>query len=955
MKKWKYCARLLVAGTSLLSIAAVAQTATEQPATVGDSTQADTEVPVVTGDADSGKQGIVILGSRIPRKIDTEGPRPVTTITSDDILRNGYQSVPDVLRAVTQNGGETQSQQSFSGASFTPGAQQVDLRGLGPNHTLVLVNGRRIADFPLPFQGQSNFTDVSNIPVGLIDRVEILSGSASAIYGSDAISGVVNFQLKQSVDGTRIDYRHGLNEHGGGSSDRLTVTSGWDTGRFHGVVGVELQRQAPLWEYERSIQDSTADNPTTNYTLARRTFLRTDEYVDYLDPGKATCDALAYLNHGSTYYAFRKRYAADGGPGYFCGSADSVAYGTMISGRKSINSYAALGYHINDRMELFADVQLSYSKLKLFRDVLDWYYETPDGNEEGTFFNPNLKPEDTWSGLQLDNWYRQFTPEEMGGFGPGFTRNTSWTYNITPGIKGTFGAMDRWGYEVSYNRSEYRSRVSFPEVVIDKSNAFFLGQQQGVDPVTGYPIFDADVARLYKPLTPQEYASITQDAVYHPKSMVSGFSGTINTSHLFHLPAGDVGFAAVAEIGKQAYNLRPDPLALTHYYVGLVDSTGVGSRNHWGTGAEVSVPVFKFLQIDAAGRYDHYRFAGHGFGKFTYDIGGELRPVRSLLLRGAYGTGFRAPDLHYVYSGPGDTHPGGTDYYMCRTLEPDVDIGDCDYADQGIVSHRNGNRDLQPETSKSINAGFVWQPNRWFDFSVDYFRVNLANQVRDMNIDGLLRDEADCRIGHTSAGTPVDPNSPSCLDAIARVQRYASGALEGQLQGVFINPVNVAREKTDGLDFAAHFRIPTRGLGEFSLAAGYTYVLHHTVRQYPGDPEINKLAFDSGYDIPRDKGTASISWHKGPVTATLQGQRLGKLPNYDEDAYIRASYLFNASAQYDITDRLRLSATVNNLFDAKPVKDPTYASYPYYDISWFDAVGRSYFFQLTYKTGGSKL
>ena len=192
--------RVLAASTSVFSVAVAAQTA--QPA------------PVITGDASaqqtSDDQQIVVLGSRIPRRIDKEGPAPVTTITSQDIERQGYQSVPDVLKSITQNGGETQSQQSFSGNDFTPGAQQVDLRGLGPNHTLVLVNGRRIADFPLPLEGNSNFSDISNIPIGLIDQIQVLSGSASAIYGSDAISGVVNFQLKQHADGTRIDFRHGI-------------------------------------------------------------------------------------------------------------------------------------------------------------------------------------------------------------------------------------------------------------------------------------------------------------------------------------------------------------------------------------------------------------------------------------------------------------------------------------------------------------------------------------------------------------------------------------------------------------------------------------------------------------------------------------------------------------------------------------------------------------------------
>nr|WP_317893586.1 TonB-dependent receptor [uncultured Sphingomonas sp.] len=896
---------------------------------------------------------VVVLGSRIPR-VSGDGPAPVTTITAEDILRNGYQSVPDVLRAITQNGGETQSQQSASGADFTPGAQQVDLRGLGPNHTLVLVNGRRIADFPLPFNGNSNFTDISNIPVGLIERVEILSGSASAIYGSDAISGVVNFQLKSKPDGTRIDYRYGTTEHGGGSSHRLSVTTGWETGGFHGVLGIEALDQKPLWAYDRKIQDSTQDDPTG--PLARRTFLRADEYLYYIDPGKATCDRLSGLNGGSTYYAMRPGRDTIDGDGYFCGSDTSIGYGTIQSKRRSISAYGSMGYTLNDQPELFLDFQASYSKLSLFRDVLDWYYVAPDGNEEGTFFNPNhLSPDQTYSGLQLDNWTRQFTPEEMGGLSAGMTRNRSTTFNVTPGIKGRF-ADNKWGYEFSVNHAEYQSRVSFPQVVIDKANAFFLGPQVGVDPETGYAEFDADPTRLYTPLTPGEYRSITADSIYRPKSWVTNVATTVNTTELFRLPGGAAGFAFTAEAGSQGYNLRPDPLTLTQYYVGLVDSDGRGKRSHWGTGGELRLPVLSFVELDLAGRYDHYSFAGNGFGKFTYNLGAVVRPTSTLVLRSAYGTGFRAPDLNYVFRGPGNTHPSATDYYLCRT-DPDQpeEISDCDYADEGIVSHRSGNRNLKPETSKSLNAGVMWQPRRWFDMSVDYFRVAMKNQVLDMSIDNLLRDEADCRIGQTAAGSPVDGNSPTCLDALARVERYSGGALDGQLQGVTINPINVAEETTDGIDVAAHIRVPTAQAGNFSLRVNYTYVFNHTIRQYPGDPKISKLDYDSDYDIPRDKGTASLTWDLERFSTTLTGQRLGKLPNYDQDAYIKASYLFNLSAQYSFTDRLRLSGTINNLFDQDPIKDPTYGAYPYYDISWFDSVGRSFYAQLTYKMGGAKL
>ncbi|MBY8822453.1 TonB-dependent receptor plug domain-containing protein [Sphingomonas colocasiae] len=899
------------------------------------------------GDATPSEE-IIVTGSRIPR-VSEEGPAPITVINSDMIRSNGYTSVPDILRAVTQNGGETQSQQSFSGASFTPGAQQVDLRGLGPNHTLVLVNGRRIADFPLPFQGRSNFTDISNLPVGLIERVEVLSGSASAIYGSDAIAGVINFKMKERVDGTTIDYRAGFTEHGGGMSHRATLTSGWSTDRFNIVGGIEYLHQRPLWAYTRKIQDSTEDNPVT--PLARRVFLRYNPDEDiYVDPGAATCASLAYLNRGSTIYTSRARYGEydpvidDYGPGYFCGSRSSIGYGTVISQRKGFNSFASAGYELSDNAKLFVDAQFGISNVALMPDVLSWAFQDASGSSDTTFYN-------SYDGV-LDDWSRQFTPEEAGGFRKTMIRNKQKTFSITPGVRGNFA--DNWNYEASFNHSEYRSVVKFPEVIAAKANALFLGPQLGVDPDSGYPIFNANPSRLYKPLTEAEYDSIAVNSIYRPRSWTDNFSATINTTELFRLPAGPIGFAAIGEYGKQGYDLNPDPLALTDYYYGLKDSDGVGRRTHWALGGELRVPVTSFLQISGAARYDHFSFAGSNIGKFTYNGGLELRPTSTLLIRAAYGTGFRAPDLHYVFTGPGNTHPSADDYYLCRRDQPDEDIADCDYSGVGIVAQRNGNRLLKPETSKSLNAGIVWAPSRYFDVSVDYFRVALSNQVQDLSIDRLLRTEADCRLRQTEGGAPVDINTPTCQDALTRVKRFTSGVLEGELDSVSINPINVSHEKTSGIDVAIHGRLPT-SFGEFALSVAHTHVFDHDFRQYDGDPVINKLAADSSYYIPRDKTTASITYSVEGLKWTVSGNRLGKLPNYGEDGYIKASYLFNSTLQYDFTDHLRGSLTVTNLLDEKPVKDPTYTAYPYYDISWFDSVGRSFFLQLTYKLGGEKL
>ncbi|MEO8019740.1 MAG: TonB-dependent receptor [Pseudomonadota bacterium] len=893
---------------------------------------------------------VVVIGSRIPRT-NQQGPAPVTTIGADEIESQGLTSVPDVLRALTQNAGATQSQQSFNAADFTPGAEQVDLRGLGPNHTLVLVNGRRIADFPLPFQGLSNFTDISNIPLGMIDKVEVLSGSASAIYGSDAISGVVNFVLKEHVDGFELDYRAGTPEDsGGGQSQRFSLAGGWSSGDFNAVFGVELLDQKPLWAFDRAIQDSTADSPTTESPLARRVFLRYDPNEDaYVDPGQATCDALSDLNKGTTYYGSRPRYGLfdedldDYGPGRYCGSNESIGYGTVRSERRGATAYASLSLELNESTTLFADIMIGTSKVKVFKDVTDWQFQDENGSEDGNFFNDSTGA--------LDSWYRQFTPEEMGGLERGMVQSDQTTITVTPGVKGHIG--EDWNYEAYLNHSQYKLRVSWPQIIAANANALFLGAQTGVDEDSEYPSFDADVARLYTPLTRQEYDSIATRTVYHPEAKNDYLSLTLTNGSLWDLPAGAVGFAANVEAGTQSYDLNPDPRALTYYYYSWRDQDGHGSRKHYGASYEFRLPVFKTLELSTAGRYDSYNFAGGDVGKFTYNLGLEFRPIDSLLLRGYYGTGFRAPDLHYVFAGEGNVHPSANDYYLCRTEEPDEDIDDCSFSDTGIVSTRTGNRNLKPETSTSFGAGVVWAPSENFDVSVDYFKIDLDDEVVDIDIDKLLQAEADCRIGETTNGTAIDVNSPTCVDTLARVTRYplSNPLTPGELFGVRVNPINVANESTSGVDFAFRYKLPV-GAASLTFTGGYTKVFDHETQQFPGDPIVDEFRVDSGFDIPRSKANASVTLAAGAWTSTLYAQRLDRLPNYDEEAFIDPSILVNASIGYQLSDAASMRLTVDNLLDEAPEVDPTYAGYPYYDISWFDSVGRSFFLSLSYKFGG---
>ncbi len=884
---------------------------------------------------------IQVTGSRIPRS-QVEGPAPITVISSADIKAGGFASVPDVLRALTQNGGETQSQQSAGGADFSPGAQQVDLRGLGPNHTLVLVNGRRIADFPLPFGGRSNFTDVSSLPLGMIDRIEVLTGSASAIYGSDAISGVVNFILKKEADGITTDLRYGQTERGDAESWRLNVSGGFSKGDLNAVVGMEYINQSPLWGFQRAQQDSTFDGPTTTSRLPQRTFLRTDWWDDYIDPEEDTCNALAQLNEGSIQYAKRRNY------GWYCGSDRGIAYRTMISKRQGINAYASLSYPLANGGEWFADIQAGRHELSLFRAARSWSLMMPDGNEEGYFYNQATD--------QIEYWQRLFTLEEMGGLHSGMVKTVQKTFGVTTGFTGTL--WQNWDYEASFSHSQYQADISWPQIVSSRANALFLGAQlpgsyewRGVD----YPIFNADPDRLYTPLTRAEYDSIFSYTTYHPESASQTLAFTLTQAELFELSGGPAGFAATAELGHQSYDINPDPLATQYYYYSWKDSDGVGSRNRWAAAGELRMPVLDSLNLSVAGRYDQYRFANRTPGKFTWSTGLEWRPAESLLVRGSYGTAFRAPDLHYVFAGEGNDETSVTDYWRCAVEEPDEAIEDCSYESEGIIRSRAGNRELDPETSTSWTTGFVWSPTAFIDVSIDWFDIDMKNQVQDLRTNDVMLNERDCRLG------VQDPNSPLCVDALSRVTRLG----DGKLYGVRVNPINIAQERTNGLDANASFRWDT-GIGTFRVIGGYTWVHMHEIQQYPDEPVVDMFTINSGYDIPRTKASLRLSWARDAWSAAIQGTRLGKLPNDDSyyeiwseddetNPWVEATYRYNANLQYNFTDHAQLSLSVVNLFDTMPPHDETSTSYPYYDISWFDTEGRTFYLQYTHKFGGSGL
>jgi iron complex outermembrane receptor protein len=858
---------------------------------------------------------VVVTGSRIPRA-GTEGPSAVTVITGEDITRQGYKNVFDALNNQAQNSGFVQG--ADYGNTFTPSANAISLRGLGPNHTLVLLNGRRMADFPIAYEGTVNFTNLANIPSGVVDRIEILSGGASAVYGSDAVAGVVNIILKKQYEGYDINLKAGGTSRGGGGDKRLQLTGGQSFDKLNTLFSIELTERDPLWSADRDFM-STRTGVAPTSILGRKN-VSTGKYVDLGD----TCAGLGDLFGGSTV-----KYTAKAGS--YCASPKvGPTYWTTQTKNSSQNAFGSANYELSPTTTLFAEALFGQNRSTNNTRGPSW---TSRSLTDSYFWNRN-------SG-SYEAWNKYVSPEEMGGVD---RYNRYWddqASSLSFGARGQIPGTS-WQYEAGYTASLYKSQDHRPRALAN-IDSFFLGPQLGVD-ADGVAIYAPDPARLTKRLTPAEFDSITGASISDDKSWTNTLSLTAN-GEVFTLPAGPVRVATVAEVGKQGFSNTPDGRINEGYFnvLGPADVTA-GTRKRYALGAEVNIPVVETLSATLAGRYDRYSFAGRNDGKFTYNGGLEWRPAKQLLLRGNYATSFRAPDMNYIYKARGTGYYASTtDYYRCAKAGQQV--ADCEFANYspGADYVQTGSKDLRSEKGRSSGLGAVWSPSADFDVSLDYWNIKIDDLVTNLSADTLLRDEANCRV----AG---DLTSPTCADAIARIVRYPLDALNkpGEIKQILVNPINAASTSVNGIDVSAKYALRTKEYGVFVTKLNYSKTLDKKSRQFAGDALNDDLADLTNYDW-RDKLNASLTWNIRDWSNTLFLQRYGKVPNAAGDAYLTPTTLVNASAVYRLNARTTVSVAVNNLFNT--VKTDPSAGWPYYPVGNYSPAGRQGWVELNYHFG----
>ncbi len=749
-------------------------------------------------------EAMVSTGSLIPQS-EIATSLPVTVLDRKFIEKAGVATVTDLLQKLPQNTGARFKQTVNTGVSFSPGAAAVSLRGLNVNSTLVLLNGRRMAPFAQPQSGTDSFVDINSIPLAAIESVEVLREGASALYGSDAIAGVVNIITRRDFVGTEIFGQYGNTTRTDDVGEsHASLTTGFNAEKYRFLLSVDLYKQNPL----------SARNRGFSYSADHRDQGGTDLRSSRPNPG----------TFFTPFGTFRPPYGNDGRP-----SADEFLTGTDRNGGFKNR------YNFNERTELIpqqnrtgyfgtAEYDLT-SNLSIFGEVL--YQEnrtkeiaapTPIDSADNLFV-PAVNPYNPF-GEPVYFLYRLLEG------GNRLTLTNSETSRYTGGFR-LKNLPNNWTAEVAYFNSENKS--------VSQGKNFFSKQRAQealfkTDPDKALNVFGDGLG--YN--SPEVIDGMRVDTYQVGRSELRTADFRAS-GDLFSLPAGPVGLGIGAEYREEEFSLSPDPRSRRGDIIGSGGVTADGQRSSKSAFFQVDVPITSptwnvpgiySLNLIAAGRYEEATDFGDTF-KPKFSI--RYKPVEKLTLRASYQEGYRAPSLAQLFLGEVVGFETVTDPL-------NASLGAIDYR-----SVTSGNTALQPETAYAYSAGFVLDVPYLDGLSIDmdFFRIEQRN-----------------RIDAPTAQFVVD--NPG----FGSVVRDADGFIT-QINTPF---ANIGKTVTDGLDFGVNYELPWKKYGTWTLSFDGTYI--NTFEETP-QPGFENVEFIGTFQQPRFRCTAGLDYALGGFGANV--------------------------------------------------------------------------------------
>ena len=921
-------------------------------------TEGDKDEDQTTTTSSQNLDRIEVVGSRIKRA-DVEGPSPVTVITSEQIEREGFNTVYDALETISANTGFAQNDFNAAGG-FTPNASVINLRGLGPGRTLLLVNGRRANDYPFPYNGRSNFQNFNSIPAAAVQRIEILAGGASAIYGSDAVAGVINVVLKTNYEGNLLKIKGQTSTQGGRDIGDLQWIGGKSGDNWSVTYAFESFNSEPLFGYQRDFMDSAEDNPAPpgvngaagvgGYQppigIQIRRLSSTGATISYVQaPGRDCSASDFYRPHTYTSSATGATF----GPG--CGYDRFPAEQTVLNGNNDLSGYVYGTYNFNDNLEGWASAMAFNSRSRLGGGVEQWQGGPQPG---ASFYDPQF-------GMRIFP-IRALTPETYGGSEGTFQKFEENSYDLALGLRGTIA--DRFDWDWTIGGAKYQALRERPRLTVTGATNYFLGPRLGTTSgiagiPNGLPIYRLNLDHFYGPISEADYASMSTMVKYNGKSENASTS-LVLSGDLFELPAGPIGFAAMVEASRQSYDLKSDPRIFPNVreIYNLTGTGGGGKRSRYAAGGEVRIPIFSMLDVSLAGRYDKYDDITDVDDAKTWGVGLEFRPFESLLIRGNYATSFKAPDMHYVFSERSGSFGTVTDYYRCfqAGINPSVCSSAGGTYNYSAFTTSEGQPGLREETGESWTAGAVWDITDSLSVTADYYDIELEDVVTVQSGTSILQAELGCNTGFFPNGDPYPFASGSafCAETLARISRDPNTNAITEIRS---GPINLALQGVKGIDATVAYRLNTDRFGNFNTSLAWSHTLESTQQSSQGDPVLQTRDLNSTADY-RSRIRWTTSWSKGDWDATVLMTRTGSFPiwtpsnanvvNGNIDSRTGPNILWNMTVGKEITDSLYVRANINNVFDHIAPRDQTFNSYPYF---WqgYSAVGREIGLELSYK------
>jgi iron complex outermembrane receptor protein len=879
---------------------------------------------------------VEITGSSI-RRIEGETASPVQILTREDIARTGAVTVEQLLQTVTTSTSSGNLAASAATGATSGSISSVSLRGLTSLRTLVLINGQRVTPYGVGFTGDSVSVDVNSIPIAAIDRVEILKDGASAVYGSDAIGGVVNFILRRDFVGAEVTAEYGDTTQGGGRVNR--VSGAWGTGSlgadgYNVMLIVNYQKEQAIYGRDRPFARSSVSLATQNDGTSGNTFPANVVLPDgtTVNPAYPNCApsvvSAVYEANGLTN---RCRYDPSEVMALFPqAERGGLFFASKFAMSQDIEAFIEASISRNRQLTTLQAVPISDQfalppNHPLF-NVAPYNGFSTIELRPGTPFYPTAFIQNiVGAGNALPVLLVRYRALENGDRS---TTDTSQAPRFTAGFKGT---LANWDFDTAflYSQSEVRQNVNngYPSLVAI------------------LPLLNSGQVNFFGPNTPEITAQLRAANFYGEalrwKTSLTGVSGKASRD-LVQLPAGPLALAAGAEARKEKYRVLPNPTIQSG------DIAGYGgnffpinqARDVYALFSELNVPIVRSLEANLAVRYDDYQGSD---SSTSPKVGVRWQAIRPLLVRASYGQGFRAPSLADLYSPnqTGVTPAGLNDPARCGPGLPN-DSNSC--ATQFAII-TGGNTALRSEESENVTLGLVFEPTSNISMTFDFFKVNLEETIANgIPAAVILSDLA--KYGNLiTRGAPTAgfPNVPGPITQINQTN------------------INQGRTKLAGFEIDWRFGLPLKQYGKLAVNLSGTYFDKFDTENpdgtFTGNVDTPNVS-TSGL-IPRWRHYLSLNWVFGPWSSTLaqnyQGDYQDVAGNFsnagDPLRTVSAYTTYDLQTTYSGVKSWKLTVGMRNVLDKDPPFTNTGGTVSFqagYDPQYGDPRGRFIYARAAY-------